>query len=553
MTYYQKMKRITTIAALVLALCGCKVQEIAGPEPAKEASRNEGVTAIVTDFEMLEFKTSLNQEGDNPPVFAWKEGDVIGIVPADASTYQTNYKVKEIGEDPHTAAFDGGAWALKQGYSYFAYYPAAEKVLTSDDKVKLDMEGQKQTGNNSLTCLGDFDYMYASKEGVKDGSVKFSFKHLISLVRFRLTAEASYSLAKAVLETGGNDIVTQAELSISNGEVKATETNKSLELEIEDCSAQTDETITLWMAMLPTEALSGKSLKLRVTDTSGEEHIFDCKTGFKIEAGKAYSIECGKATPRQKASLTFSEAAGRYSYGSPVEYTNDSGEWVICVYSDGSSSTGFQLNKNKVAYIGTPEFDGRITGITIKMVRNYYSNFYLCTEKGGTTESGVICSITGQGGTTTAKLENMPEEGRIWIRSSATANISAIELTVDSGQSESEDTPFTRLDALGFYSDTDSETPNKTEGVDGEYIQYSYSNISYGRTFRIMNHEKGNMSELQLYSSATAAGSEIGIVENHIGETESSSEATVKVVKKKGKKLWLDDKTDHKGYIIEIQ
>lgn len=547
------MKRISIIAALALALCGCKVQEIAEPKPVKATIASEGVTATVPDFVTLESKTSLSQEGDNPPAFAWKEGDVIGIVPADAATYQTNYKVKEIGENPHTAAFDGGAWALKQGYTYFAYYPCAEKVLTSDGKVELNMEGQKQTGNNSLTCLGDFDYMYAAEEGAENGSVRFRFNHLISLVRFRLTVEASYSLTKAVLETAGEDIVTQAELSIESGEVKATQTKKSIELAIEDCSAQTGETVTLWLAMLPTEALAGKSLKLTVTDTAGDEHIFDCKTGFTIEAGKAYSIDCGKATPRQKASLTFSEAAGRYSYGSPVEYTNDSGEWVICVYSDGYSSTGFQLNRNKVAYIGTPEFDGTITAITIKTVRNFYSSFYLCTEKGGTTESGVICSISGQGGTTTAKLENMPEEGRIWIRSSATANISSIELTVSSSQSEAEDTPFTRLGALGFYSNTDSETPVLTEGIDGEDIQYSYSNISYGRTFRIMDPGKGSLSELQLHSSATKAGSEIDIVENHIGEIESSSAATVKIVQKKGKKLWLDNKTDHKGYIIEIQ
>ena len=83
------------------------------------------------------------------------------------------------------------------------------------------------------------------------------------------------------------------------------------------------------------------------------------------------------------ATLTYSECKSSIGgYGKPANYRNSYGTWVVCAYDFGSA---IQINKGKVAYIGTPTFEGDIKKISLQFVESFSGDIYLCSEAGTTT------------------------------------------------------------------------------------------------------------------------------------------------------------------------
>lgn len=546
------MKRNIIALTFLATLYSCAVQEI---EPQTQTTNlQKGICAQVPDFESYGTKTTITQNGSEAPTFAWKEGDVIGIVPDDGKTFQTNVTIKEVGSDPHFATFDGGAWALRKGSRYIAYNPCAEQVLTSKGSVIISNSGQTQSGNASTAHLGTYDYMYASAESVAEGSVSFKFSHKISLLRIQLPITENMTIKSATLESAGGKFATEEAMSIADGSLSITASSSTLELKTTDLALNAGEVATLWMVMLPSGETAGKQLKIKVVTSTDKEMAYSLGNGFAFEAGRAYSIVADKPEIKQEASLTFEEAASKYAYGTVKSYTNDSGEWTICCYSDGNANTGFQLNAGKVAYIGTPEFEGVITSLTIKTAKSYNGNFYLCSEAGaGTSAEGVLEPVSASGVSTTFDVSSL-EASQLFIRSSACANISAIELSIGGGDPVPvEDTPFTRLSELGFYSNTNNDIPVQTTGVDPENGQYSIISSSSSRIFRIIDIQSGKVSQVKLNSSSFKVGSEISVEECSVTGGQQTVTRNVTVVKKSDKVIWLEDKAANKGYIIEIK
>lgn len=135
------------------------------------------------------------------------------------------------------------------------------------------------------------------------------------------------------------------------------------------------------------------------------------------------------------ATLTFEEAKDAFGgYGKPCEYTNTYGTWVICAYKNDSN---MQLNGNKVAYIGTPEFEAAISSVSISFDEAYGGDIYLCSESGNTQASGVVCEAS----VSSEKAVTISVEGKnlkkLFIRSGSCARISSI--TVAAGGSASTD------------------------------------------------------------------------------------------------------------------
>lgn len=211
------MKRIILFAAIATTLLSCaKEQET---EQALPVDGSERVCASAADFicdnELT--KTVITQEGADAPKFAWKEGDVIGVIPMNNETIQSNYKISEISTDPKTAMFDGGVWALKEGKEYAAYYPFKKEARLSNESIEFSFLGQTQSANNSLAHLGAYDYMYASSVVPSAGLATFQFKHLISLVRLQLTVPATDTYEYVRLESGGALLASKVSLQLSNG------------------------------------------------------------------------------------------------------------------------------------------------------------------------------------------------------------------------------------------------------------------------------------------------------------------------------------------------
>lgn len=135
------------------------------------------------------------------------------------------------------------------------------------------------------------------------------------------------------------------------------------------------------------------------------------------------------------ATLTFEEAKDAFGgYGNPCEYTNTYGKWVICAYKNGSN---MQLNGNKVAYIGTPEFEAAISSVSISFDVSYEGDIYLCSESGNKQAAGIVCEAhVSSEKSVTISLEEKDVK-KLFIRSGSCARITSI--TVVAGGSASTD------------------------------------------------------------------------------------------------------------------
>ena len=126
------------------------------------------------------------------------------------------------------------------------------------------------------------------------------------------------------------------------------------------------------------------------------------------------------------ATLTYDECKSilEKSYGKLKSYTNSYGTWTICVYDN---SNGMQINKGKVAYIGTPTFEGEIKRITLNFAESYSEDILLCSEAGTTAVAGQFESFSCGG---KAQEYTLSTKGikRLFIRSTACARITKITI-----------------------------------------------------------------------------------------------------------------------------
>lgn len=290
------MKKILLVVVAVAAITACG-KTIETPENLQPGSpESTGIMASAPDFLMgAQTKTSISQTGTDSPAFAWKEGDVIGVVPMNAETVQSNYRIKEIGQNPRQASFDGGVWALKEGKAYAAYYPFQKQAAVSNESVEISFMGQKQSGNGSLDHLGDYDVMYASSITPENGSACFEFKHLVSLVRLQLSLPAG-TYSNVLVESNLQGwFAMEAALDLSNGKMTASSSSSFVDIGLDDIVLESDGVLEVWFATVPTDLLN--NLKVNVFATCKSCEYRGTAGPFStLEAGMAYSYSIDEMT-----------------------------------------------------------------------------------------------------------------------------------------------------------------------------------------------------------------------------------------------------------------
>lgn len=305
-------------AACIAALMSCQKEQGQPFVQELKADGSESVLASATDFvngnELT--RTVISQEGTSAPTFAWKEGDVIGVIPMDNKTIQSNYEIAQIGSDPKQAVFDGGVWALKEGKEYAAYYPFKKEAAISNEELTFSFLGQKQSANNILEHLGAYDYMYASPVVCTNNVAMFQFNHLISLVRLQLTVPSSDTFNAVSLESSEAWFASSASLKLSDGTATAVESQKSCRIDLNDIQVASGNVLTVWFSVLPTASLKNKTLSVKIFGTNANM-AGDIAIADEWKAGKAYSY-----------------AATLSSSGQEVEYVDlglPSGlKWATC-------------------------------------------------------------------------------------------------------------------------------------------------------------------------------------------------------------------------------
>lgn len=302
------MRREQFIASLTALLCivsSCAKDflpsdgEILSPE--QETLLPKGTYASVPDIEFTTFdgsEASPTKVSINPSslAFAWSEGDQIGVVPMDGATDQTNYTVKDVQGDARKCSFDGGAWSLKEGKSYCAYYPYRPSggIVTSANNIMIVKDGQCQNANGDTSHMPRYLEMYAEPVTNTDGTVNFKFRHVSSIVNFIIDAPATacYTSIKVKAE---EDIFAVGSFKLSDGTVAADGAKKdTFTMELNYFDVTEGYPISIFAAMFPWDYALPKThntLCVTLTDTEENEYVFSALFG-NMEAGKGYQVHC---------------------------------------------------------------------------------------------------------------------------------------------------------------------------------------------------------------------------------------------------------------------
>lgn len=241
----------------------------------------------------------------------WTKGDIVGVFPYEG--YQEPFEIPEDQFNQNTATFDGGYWALKDGFTYNAYYPfSVDNFASADAKKSLSISyvGQAQRGNDY--GVGAYDYMYSDWETAANGSVKFQFHHIGCLTIFGVTYPVTATFTRLAVNTGNDDLIPTAgtyDLTYNHGKTPeegktyvkipfvADDDAKAYELGMALYNAEgtagisgtKGQTATFYM-MLPPMDLSQASAKVFLTDSNNNVYESDL-TATNFEAGKKYAFD----------------------------------------------------------------------------------------------------------------------------------------------------------------------------------------------------------------------------------------------------------------------
>lgn len=398
--------------------------------------KNEGITLRV----MLDDCTRVGFTGEK---YFWEGEEELGVY-VNSSTPAVNVLSSvDVRSDGGYCTVPVGSYS--EGDALYAYYPySRDNDMLSLDRVELqipDAQVQSLAGvfnSENLPMVSDPVALASGEQ-----SQVLHMRALGGFLCFNVYASGDYAgerVQSIVYRTGTTpsagsfrfDLTTTGAVMPSISGYGSTEVSVDLE-EPYEVGSTLDAAESVYMVLAP-GTYSGNLLV--VTDKAVYNYTYD----RTVERNTYYrvNVNLSEAASRTEhstgetivASLTYAEASSYANgYGKPATYGNDYGTWTICAYDFGSA---FQLNKDKVAYIGTPEFDGNITEIVVNTVENFTGDLYICTSAGSSSATDIVATQRGGGSTTIVDL-SAQSLTQVYIRSSAVCRISDITVSCSGG------------------------------------------------------------------------------------------------------------------------
>lgn len=369
--------------------------------------------------------------------YCWEGGETLGVfVASQTPTLNAQAEVE---------VRDGFGWCstttreFADGDMMYAYYPysrANNSCAPTGISLEIpDLQIQSEAGRFNAANMP----MVATPVALSASAdqVRVNLRALGGFFCFNVYASGDYAGEKIETVTYMSDTAAAGvfayDLSAVGDELPAiagySDTEVSVDLEMPYTVGTTrDGAKSIYMVLAPADY--DGILEVRTDKAS---YVYDYKR--TVERNKYYNVNIDLSNAQDRtpiapeqpepqpvtATLTYAEADDKATgYGNANSYTNAYGEWTICAYNYDKSS--FQLNGGKVAYIGTPQFEGEITEITVNTVESFTGNLLVCT---GTDEGSMVVSQKGGGSSTRVDLTGK-ELSKIYIRSSAVCRISDI-------------------------------------------------------------------------------------------------------------------------------
>ena len=282
---FRQILSVTLFSTVMLCACTNETED--------SSVENEYVNSVRVSVER--FKDDLPTTRTNHILTStgldvqWAEGDALGIYPIGGD--QVKFPLSS-GSASAFAYFDGGAWKLRSGVQYAAYYPFSKDNYTiSQTAIPVNYSGQTQNGNNTTSHLGAYDFLAcAASTPNANGEINLQMKHLGAILRFQLTMPKADSYKKVVLESSGACFVEKGRFDLTSATpaVSPTAISDSYTINLTNVSTtKNNETITIYAMAAP--AKTG-NMTVTVYSTDGWSKYSANVDSKEFKAGGACTI-----------------------------------------------------------------------------------------------------------------------------------------------------------------------------------------------------------------------------------------------------------------------
>lgn len=255
-------------------------------------SSNTNITFSIDDL-VPETTTRTNVDPSNGFAITWAKDDILGIFPYEG--YQQPFLIPADQVGKKSATYDGGYWALKDGFTYNAYYPFDKVNFDSAEmktKIPVSYLGQYQNG---ISCnVGPFDYSYSDWTESSGGNVHFSFHHIGAFLVFNLEYPVTAKFDKFTLQADSDIFPVEGTYDLTAESVDFIPDEQSLEnsisVDLIDHQGTAGETGHIYMAMPPIADLSGCEIKVILRSEGGTEYLYSLDRPYSTIMGAKYYI-----------------------------------------------------------------------------------------------------------------------------------------------------------------------------------------------------------------------------------------------------------------------
>ncbi len=272
------MKKILFLSAVMAFLVGCTSDELQQVDDSQYIKIDKVNISIepLTPEDGYVTRTTMSRDIDGLWHYYWSENDVIGvfaIAPVSGGQVGEVLGVKE-SDDGTTATFDGGMWQLKKGGTYAAYYPFCPDMKLGDTyaDIPINVVGQVQKGNNSVSHMNSFSYMYAEPTLNETGTINLAFKNAASILVLDLTFPEDAILNGIEVSAESEIFVTKAKLNAVDGTITPVATSKYIELGLKNVDVIGGQSAKFYISILPTTNTEKKVLTVTATDANGTSY-----------------------------------------------------------------------------------------------------------------------------------------------------------------------------------------------------------------------------------------------------------------------------------------
>lgn len=278
----------------VLFCCSCQkerfVEELERVDDTHSHDYVKTICFSVDPFVAEDGDISTKSTYDANGNFYFASTDTVGIFPAKGAQVYFEIEGDDIGKP--TVRFDGGGWALKEGISYWSYFPMVGDFYLKKNNIPVKYMDLTQNGNESLNHISLVDFLYTDECTVQNGSLSFIYHRLNCILRPRVTLPAG-TYSKIVIHADEEVFISKGhyDLTADSPSIIGSDFTDHLTLNLENASFS-EETAFVGNLMTAPVDISNMPIKVIIYCGDSPRYYYTYERTSPLKANTPYGLRC---------------------------------------------------------------------------------------------------------------------------------------------------------------------------------------------------------------------------------------------------------------------